>query len=219
MLHILLERGLRPGLIIQEISPLAFEERSKFLTRIAGQREPPSLADLASDANIASHSVSDHNDATCCRLLSEFRPKLIVLGGTRILRPQVVDIPTVGTLNAHPGLLPDLRGSSSVAWAIYLDLPIGSTVHLVDTGIDTGPILLKRRLPVRRGETYEQIVRRVLTLSGELMAEVLQNMQAGEPQPTPQDPGEGRTLRVIPPALLVQAKQQLASQGYGHFDD
>ena len=96
---------------------------------------------------------------------------------------------------------------------------MGSTVHYVDAGIDTGPILLQRQLSVYRGERYEQIVRRVLTLSGELMAEALTSIECGTAQPRPQDPAEGETLRVIPPHLLAEAKKRLAAGLYNHFAD
>jgi methionyl-tRNA formyltransferase len=217
MLRILLERGFQPGLIIEEASTVADEEREKFLTRIAGQPVPPRLASLTSDLDIPHREVEDHNSPTCHGMLAEFQPDLVVLGGTAILRASILDIPARGTVNAHPGLLPWLRGSSSVAWALYQDLPVGSTTHFVDRGIDTGPIILRRELPVHRGETYEQIVRRVLTLSGELMAETLALLAKGPAQAVPQDTTVGETLRVIPPEYLRVAKANLAQGRYSHF--
>jgi methionyl-tRNA formyltransferase len=150
-------------------------------------------------------------------MLAAFDPELLVLGGTRIIRPPILAIPARGTVNAHPGLLPWLRGSSSVGWALYKDLPIGSTTHFVEAGIDTGPIILQRRLPVRRGQTYEQIVRRMLALSGGLMAETLALLASDDVPATPQDPDDGETLRVIPPELLAEAKVRLAQGRYSHF--
>ncbi|MBN1579839.1 MAG: hypothetical protein JXA89_03990 [Anaerolineae bacterium] len=49
-----------------------------------------------------------------------------------------------------------------MAWALYKDQPIGPTVHYIERGIDTGPIVLRRRLPVYRGEHYKRLVRRVI---------------------------------------------------------
>jgi len=217
MLRILLERDLVPGLIVEEASEVAIEERQKFLARIAGQPVPPRIAELVAGLEVPHHTVDNHNSPSCIEKLGAFGPDLVVLGGTRILRPPVLAIPPGGTINAHPGLLPQLRGSSSVAWALYRDLPVGSTVHYVDAGIDTGPILLQRELPVRRGERYEQIVRRVLTLSGELMAEALILLERGMAQASPQDPATGDTLRVIPPELLAEARNRLATGRYSHF--
>lgn len=217
MLRILLEKGFVPGVIIEEVSAIADEERAKFLARIGGQPVPPRIAELVAGLGIPRHAVDDHNGPSCLERLAACDPDLVVLGGTGILRPPVLSVPPRGTINAHPGLLPWLRGSSSVAWALYKDLPVGSTVHYVDAGIDTGPILLQRELPIRRGESYEQIVRRVLTLSGELMAEALMLVEGGAARARAQDPAVGETLRVIPAELLATAKKRLATGRYSHF--
>jgi len=217
MLRILLEQGFRPGLVVQEVSDVAHEERHKFLARIAGQPVPPTMADLVSSAGIPHRQVANHNSAACQEILKAFGPDLLVLGGTRILSRPILAIPPRGTVNAHPGLLPRLRGSSSVGWALYHDLPLGSTVHFVDASIDTGPIILRRQLPVYRGDTYEALVRRTLTLSGELMAEALALLQAGDVRTEVQDPSAGETLRVIPPDLLHQARARLTEGRYSHF--
>ena len=219
MLRILLERGLEPGLIIQEVSEVAAEEREKFLTRIYGQPIPPPITELVAEMGIPEHTVGNHNSPDCREKLRVYGPDLIVLGGTRILHPPILAIPPKGTINAHPGLLPHLRGSSSVGWALYKDLPVGSTVHYVDARIDTGPILMQRRLPVHRGENYERIVRHVLTLSGTLMAEALVGLAEGWLKGSPQDPDIGETLRVIPPEFLMAAKRRLAEGSYSHFAD
>jgi methionyl-tRNA formyltransferase len=219
MLRILLKQGFRPGLIIEETSPVADEERQKFLARIAGQPVPPTITDLVTGLDIPRREVSNHNDIACREMLEAFDPEVVVLGGTRIIRPAIIAIPRWGMVNAHPGLLPWLRGSSSVGWALYKNMPIGSTVHFIEEEIDTGPIILWRQLPVRRGETYEQIVRRILTLSGELMAEALVLLEVGEVVKIPQDKVIGETLRVIPPELLEKAKARLTEGRYSHFED
>ena len=69
---------------------------------------------------------------------------LVVLGGTRIIRGEILDHPEHGVINAHPGILPTCRGSASPAWSVYHELPIGSTCHFCDRGIDTGNILVRR---------------------------------------------------------------------------
>ena len=117
MLRILLDRGFRPRLVVAEDSPVADLEREKFLARIAGQPEPPTLHELLSGLAIPYETVANHNDAACRSRLADLQPELPVLGGTRILRPPLLGIARRGTVNAHPGLLPQLRGSSSVGWA------------------------------------------------------------------------------------------------------
>lgn len=217
MLRILLENGMFPSLIIQEVSPIGDEERGKFLTRIAGQPIPPRITELISGTMIPIYCVSNHNDPTCQELLEDFKPDLLVLGGTRIIKPAILRVPRRGTINAHPGLLPRLRGSSSVGWALYKDLPQGATAHFVDPEIDTGDIIVSRQLPVYREDSYESLNYRIGILAGELMAESLAAIISGEVPRIPQDPDAGETLRVIPDDLLEEGLQRLSEGRYSHF--
>ncbi len=219
MLRILLENDLVPSMIIQEVSNVGDEEREKFLGRIAGQPVPPRLTQLVSGRKIPVYCVSNHNDDTCKELLKADKPDVLVLGGTRIIKPKILEVPRQSTVNSHPGLLPWLRGSASVGWALYKDLPQGATVHFVVPGIDTGDIIISRHLPVYRGDTYESINYRIAILAGELMAEGLTSIENGEATHTPQDPNAGETFRVIPDELLEEGKQRLAEIRYSHFAD
>lgn len=219
MLRILLENGFPPGMIIQEVSPVGDEEREKFLSRIAGQPVPPRLTELVAGRKIPCYCVTNHNHPTCRELLEAYQPDLLVLGGTRIIKPPILTIPTLGVVNSHPGLLPRLRGSASVGWALYKDLPQGATTHFVDPEIDTGDIIVSRQLPVYRDDSYESLNYRIAMLAGELMAESLQAIAAGDPPRTPQDPDAGETFRVIPDDLLEEGLRRLAEGRYSHFAD
>lgn len=219
MLRILLENGYPPGIIIQEVSPVGDEEREKFLTRIAGQPMPLRLTELIASRKIPVYCVSNHNDPACQELLEDYKPDLLVLGGTRIIKAPILRIPSRGTVNSHPGLLPRLRGSASVGWALYKDLPQGATTHFVDPEIDTGDIIISRQLPVYRDDSYESLNYRIAILAGELMAESLKAISEGEAPLTPQDPDEGETLRVIPDDLLEEGLQRLAEGRYSHITE
>jgi methionyl-tRNA formyltransferase len=219
MLRILLENNLEPSYIIQEVSDIGDEERDKFLRRISGQPVPPRITQLVSGMKIPTYCVSNHNDDSCFELLKDNIPDVIVLGGTRIIKQRVLELPRHSTINSHPGLLPWLRGSASVGWALYKDMPQGATVHFIDPGIDTGDIIITRNLPVYRHDTYESLNYRIALLAGELMAEALIAIIKGDPPRTPQDPSVGETLKVIPDDLLEEAKTRLAEGSYSHFED
>jgi methionyl-tRNA formyltransferase len=219
MLRILLENDLVPSLLIQEVSAVGDEEREKFLKRMAGQPLPPRLTQLIAGRKIPVYCVANHNDATCQALLEAEKPEVLVLGGTRIIKPGILGTPKRATVNAHPGLLPRLRGSSSVGWALYKDLPEGATAHFIDPGIDTGDIIVSRELPVYHRDTYESLNARIATLSGELMAESLSLLANGETPRLPQDRSVGETFKVIPDDLLEEGKQRLAEGRYSHFAD
>lgn len=219
MLRILLENDLIPSMIIQEVSAIGDEEREKFLTRMAGQPVPPRITQLITGRQIPVYCVSNHNDNVCRDLLTADNPDVLVLGGTRIIKPNILEIPQQSTVNAHPGLLPWLRGSASVGWALYKDLAQGATAHYVNPGIDLGDIIVARELPVYRADTYESINYRIATLAGELMAEAVTSLQNGTASRTPQDPDIGETFKVIPEELLEEGKRRLANGQYSHFAD
>jgi methionyl-tRNA formyltransferase len=219
MLRILLERDLIPSVIIQEVSAVGDEEREKFLTRMAGQPVPPRLTQLIAGRRIPIYCVANHNDNICKELLIAEKPDVLALGGTRIIKPSILETPRRATVNAHPGLLPWLRGSASVGWALYKDLPQGATAHFIDPGIDTGDIIVKRQLPVYHHDTYESINYRIAILSGELMAESLTFLAKGDATRTPQDRNVGETFKVIPDDLLEEGKRRLAEGRYSHFVD
>jgi len=219
MLRTLLDNGFVPSVIIQEVSRVGDEERDKFLKRIEGQPVPPRLNQLVAGRNIPVYGVGNHNDATCAELVKADRPDVLVLGGTRIIKPHLLEVPARATVNCHPGLLPWLRGSASVGWALYKDLPQGATAHFIDPGIDTGDIIVRRQLPVHRPDTYESLCSRVAILAAELMAETLRLFAEGEPPRAPQERDEGETFKVIPDDLLEEGRRRLAEGRYSHFAD
>jgi methionyl-tRNA formyltransferase len=217
MLQTLLDADLVPCAVLQEVSEVGDEEREKFLTRMAGQPIAPRINQLLVGKRAPIFSVANHNDQDCLEILQTLEPDLLVLGGTRIIKKPILEIPAQGTLNAHPGLLPRLRGSASVGWALYKDLPIGATVHFIDPGIDTGDIIFRESLPIYRGDTYESINGRVAGLAAELMKRAVLSVTAGAFTRVPQDRNAGETLRVIPEELLEIGKQRLRDGTYSHF--
>lgn len=218
MMRQLLEAGFVPKIVIEEASAVADTEREKFLQRIAGHPVAPTFTQLLAGRDVRREQVENHNDERCAQLLREAAPRLIVLGGTRILKAHVFEIAPDGGLNAHPGLLPQVRGSASVAWAIHLDEKVGCTCHFIEAGIDTGPIVGRRELPVRRGDTYEQLCWATIGLSGALMTEAVGAYAAGRLRATPQ--GEGpKAHKNMPEEMVEQVRRKLAEGRYAHIVD
>ena len=159
------------------------------------------------------HVVRDVNARRGRRLLERLRPDLVVLGPSRILRPGVIAIPRLGTLNAHPGLLPDYRGVDVIPWALHNGDPLGVTVHLVDAGVDTGPIVASAPLPVRPGDTLASLKRRAHLLGADLLGQVVARvLEEGFVRATPQPADHGQQYFRMPPDLLADAEHQLFSR-------
>lgn len=221
MLRQIMSEGFIPRLIIQEDSSIADEEREKFLKRIQGNPIAPTIEEQSSEMNIRLITVPIHNSEEVLPHLEAEDLDLIVFGGTRIIRGDILDLPRFGVINSHPGLLPECRGSASPAWSVYHDIPIGSSTHFCDNGIDTGDILMRREIPVKRGMNYEDLCYHTLVLSGVLMKEVLIAYEAGRWDEIRRPQGESPhpTFRNASDEILEVVHQKLREQTYAHYVD
>jgi hypothetical protein len=81
-------------------------------------------------------------------LIKALGPDLGIHAGAGLLRRPLIDAFRYGVLNAHMGLLPAYRGMNVAEWAALEGAPIGCTVHLIDSGIDTGPVLAMQEVNI-----------------------------------------------------------------------
>jgi len=223
MLKQLLEGGWKPRLVIQENDgKVAPEERAKFEKRIEGHPLAPEIVEQCESNGIEHVTVPHHNLSPSLAHLMRVRPRLIVLGGTRIVRDPILSFPVDGVINAHPGLLPECRGSASPAWSVYHDIKIGSTAHICEPGIDVGDVLIKREVPVKRGYTYNDLCYFTLRLSGTLMTEAVAHYaETGNFDALKQKQGESPnpTFLNASDEVLEEVHRKLKEQTYKHYVD
>lgn len=217
MLETILSRGLVPEMVIEEKSPEAQHHRDLFLERLGGKQLAPSIASQVRSFGLRHSVVPNLNGPECERIMKTESPDLIVLGGTRrLIRRNIYSIPPWGTLCGHPGLLPYLRGAASPAWSILHDVQVGTSVMIIDEGLDTGRVVKSKIVPVYEGDSYADVVERNLFYCADLMAEVLELYQdANGPIPAkPQDPSLGAAYPTMPPELVERVKAKLADGSY-----
>tara|TARA_B100001113_G_C21027364_1_gene586373 strand:- start:318 stop:1040 length:723 start_codon:yes stop_codon:yes gene_type:complete len=219
MLKQILSKGFIPEIIIEEDSEIGTEEREKFLKRIEGHPIAPEISTQIDGKEIPHVTVSIHNSEKVMPHIEDLNLDLIVFGGTRIIRGEILDFPKDGVINSHPGLLPDCRGSASPAWSVYHDIPIGSSTHFCDNGIDTGDLLFRREVPVKRGMTYEELCYETLVLAGVLMKEALIAYDEGRWDELRHPQGESKwpTFRNAPQEILDKVYEKLANHTYQHY--
>ncbi len=126
------------------------------VSSVTGTAErPDALWAAAQEANIPSFPTGDLKKADVLEAYATTKPDLGVMAFvTHILPERVLDLPTRGTIQYHPSLLPRHRGISSMHWAIRQgETNTGLTVFWVDKGIDTGPILLQRETHITPDDT------------------------------------------------------------------
>lgn len=125
---------------------------------------------LARDAGVASVVVApgDFEDraawnAGMAEAVAVFRPDLVVLAGfMRILAPSFLARFPGRVVNTHPALLPSFPGAHGVRDALAYGVRVtGCTVHVVDDGVDTGPILAQAVVPVEEGDDESSLHERI----------------------------------------------------------
>ncbi|WP_029005937.1 formyl transferase [Azorhizobium doebereinerae] len=129
-------------------------------------------------------------------LLRASRPDVTVVMGTSILKPPVLEAGRCA-INIHGGYLPFYRGNHCFFFALYEERfdRIGSTIHFVDAGIDTGDIIELVVPPLHADDNAERLYCRAEKMAIDRLAEHLARLEQGRPLPRRPQAGTGRTFR------------------------
>ena len=172
-----------------------------------------SLKDFAAQYDLPYMRAANHNLPKCEQFLREAQPDVIAFTGGGLIRKNILAIPRIGILNCHTGILPQYRGMDVVEWTAAegkMDpVGFGATLHLMDKGVDTGPILLKRTIPAEVGDDFTTIRERLEVLMVRLMIEGIAGLRDDKLQPQPQESQDGRQYFVMHPRMKAYACQQL----------
>lgn len=123
---------------------------------------------------------------------------IIVVAYGRIIPQWMLDLPKYGCLNGHGSLLPRWRGAAPIQWAIAAgDSETGVTTMRLNAGLDTGPMLLKRAVPITETTTSPELFVSLAQVGAELMVETLAGLADGSVVPEAQD----ESLMTLAPIL------------------
>lgn len=117
---------------------------------------------------------------------------LLLAGYMRVLGPDFIAQVNFPILNIHPSLLPAFPGLHAQRQALEYGVKVsGCTVHLVDEGLDSGPIILQEAVPVLAGDTEESLAQRILEVEHRLYPEAVRLFVVGKVERF------GRRLRIL----------------------
>lgn len=144
------------------------------------------------------HASRETFDAAVVEVLRAHGAGCVVLAGfMRLITPVLLDAFPHRVVNIHPALLPAFPGIHAQAQALAYGVRVsGCTVHLVDAGMDTGPILAQATVPVLEGDDEASLRDRILAKEHELLPEVLQWIAEGRVEVVPSSRAEGARTRV-----------------------
>jgi methionyl-tRNA formyltransferase len=112
----------------------------------------------------------------------------VVVAFGQILRPEVLELPPLGSVNIHASLLPELRGAAPIQWAIVRGHESsGVSIMRMEAGLDSGPVLLQVEEPIESDESASELAMRLAEVGAEALVEALALMEAGGLDALPQD--------------------------------
>ena len=122
-------------------------------------------------------------------IIRNLKPDIIVVVAFgQILPKTLLDIPPQGCINVHASLLPRYRGAAPLNWCLINgETETGVTTMLMDSGLDTGPILLTRDTAIDENEQIGSLHDRMSEMGAELLGETLQRLKEGTVTPRPQN--------------------------------
>lgn len=150
---------------------------------------PPAIKAAASRLGLPVTQPKNLKDEKALAQLRDWAPELIVVAAFgQILKPEVLDLPPHGCLNVHASLLPRWRGAAPIQAAIlHGDMETGITIMKMDAGLDTGPILSQRAIPISDEDTAGNLFDKLAALGAGLLIETIPGYLAGRLVPVPQD--------------------------------
>jgi methionyl-tRNA formyltransferase len=155
---------------------------------------PSPVKKLAAEQGIQITQPISLRDAHAQAELKRFRADVIVVAAYGLILPQpVLELPRYGAVNVHASLLPRWRGAAPIQRALLVgDRDTGVSIMQMEAGLDTGPVLLQKKIPIQEDDTAGSLHDRLAELGAGLMVQALDALEAGGLKATPQ-PDEGVT--------------------------
>ena len=150
---------------------------------------PPPVKATAARLGMAILQPESVKTENFLQMASALKPDLfVVVAFGHILSPALLDIPRLGVINLHASLLPKYRGAAPIQWAIINnEQETGVTAMQMDTGLDTGDILLATRVHIHPEDTAAMLHDRLALVGADLLIHTLSALEKGELKPKAQD--------------------------------
>jgi methionyl-tRNA formyltransferase len=213
-LHALISAGCDVRAVVLPGSPNAATVIERVPSGIADHitlhndvRSPASVSvdRLARHANVQILEIGNLTSPAVRQALIELAPDVIAVACFPWRIPVWIrELPCLGCLNVHPSLLPKWRGPEPLFWTFKAgENASGTTVHLMDGGFDTGPVVLQESVDLDSGENGRVTEHRLAELGGKLLVAAIDGLCRGRLTPVPQDEGSATYAPVPTDADLL----------------
>ena len=143
---------------------------------------------------------------------------ILVVAYGRIIPQWMLDLPRFGNINLHGSLLPKYRGAAPIQWAIANGEQVtGVTTMVLEVGLDTGPMLLAKSVPIGKEETAEDLFVSLSAIGADLMVETLAGLEAGTVTAIAQDHGFATLAPILTREDGLISFERTARQNYDRW--
>jgi folate-dependent phosphoribosylglycinamide formyltransferase PurN len=159
------------------------------------------------------HETRNVHSPEALEFVRDLRVDLGVVWGTRLLKPELFELPRLGSINIHRKKVPEYRGSGPTGMWELLDgqTEVGITIHRVEVALDAGPVLDSGAVPIEPSDTLATLERKVHVAGNDLLVRFLTRAASGRWRATPQV-GAAREFRRRSPHHLRKYGKQIARE-------
>lgn len=161
-------------------------------------KESPSILHFARKKSIKTFELGSPNSKKFLDELKALEPDIIIHQSQNIVKSELLSVPKIGTLNRHNALLPKNRGRLTPFWVLFKkEKETGVSIHFVEEGLDSGPIIVQERFEVPEGAGFNQIVKRNYEIAPKAMLKAIDLLEEGH-KDFIGNPDEEATYNTVP---------------------
>jgi len=140
----------------------------------------PTLLGYAKKKGIPVFAIKTPNSKSFREQLVLLKPDIIINQSQSIIKKELLSIPSIGVINRHNALLPKNRGRLTPFWVVYRkEKETGVSIHFVNEGIDSGPIIVQEKYTVSPGDTFNTLVKKNYQIAPIAMLKALDLLESG----------------------------------------
>jgi len=212
--HMLFNIYLSPFSILKNLISLLWVElpttlQARIKSTLNNIRED-SVTMLCEERDIPYVEVTRHSSMETRLYLDEHNIGYVLLTSSAwLIKEPLLSMRTTKIINAHCAKLPEHRSLDSLPWSVLENDPLGLTAHIVDSGIDTGPILLFIEILPQKEDNLITLRERVDGKKPEIFLKAVQGLNKGQIKPIEQRESEGTCHRPMTVSELINAEKAL----------
>jgi methionyl-tRNA formyltransferase len=177
------------------------------------------IVGVAEKKGIPIHWVKKFNSPACAELLASLNADILAIVSAPILKDTIFTKAKKGCLNAHPGWLPKYRGLGANAYSLQNGDAPAVSVHFIDSGIDTGQIIIREKIAIQAKDTVAKINDRAMVQGAQLMATIIRKIKNDQLVMPMIHEAQGKLYKAMPYAEVkkVNARLQDYYPQYNYF--